>query len=456
MIRRILISLSMLILLAHPVTSLAASEETQRAVDNDAPFWSGSDSCGPGGGTSTGISSAEALAALAKVPQVWRDLISAAAPQHPTSDPRLVAATLWVENRGWPEYKTTGWGVSDTASAKGPWQFIDSSWASMGQDGNGDGVKNVNDPADAVHGAFVHQEGSAGKPMANNGYDSGKTAEENFQTIVFERNGNNLLSFISAYNGGPDSAPANGTLFKDFVTGRENHDYIIMAYWLLATDFSTGYKPSTNEFLDATTTVATGSASGSIAQSGLCESNGSIGTANAQGYAWPVAPQKKSENGSAAGGSTLPCRAAHCHHDNTPAFDLSKKPGGDAGTGTPVYAIVDSEVDYVEDNYYGIAGCFTISLKGTQQAGGGKALDNFYYSNLHLRNPKVTDGQRIRAGTQIAEIGERKCTGNNSDPHLHIDRGCIINNVPQRGGRDECRDPQFVALINAIFEGLPE
>ena len=451
MIRKLFLSFSMALLLFQPITGLAIQSSTLEGVDADATFWSDIDTCTS---TDQAATAASSLAALGNVPTVWRDLISAAATDHPNSDPRLVAIALWVENRGWPEYKTTGWATS-YAAAQGPWQFIPSSWASMGRDGNGDGKKDPNDPADAVHAAFVHFEGSAGKPIAVTGYSAGATAEANFETIVFEKGRpyTNLLAFLSAYNG---SGAPSGTKLKDFGRG-QNSDYVIMSYWLLATDLKKSYEPNTGQFVDATTAVKTDPTGASnIGATNACDVTGAIGSVNTEGYAWPVAPQTKDQNGGVAGLSQLPCPGGTCHHDRTPAFDLGRKPGGDDQVGAPVYAIVDSEVDGLSDNYKGQAGCFSIQLKGTQKAENGKQVDNFYYANLHLQKPLVKKGQQVKAGTQIAEIGARRCTGNGSTPHLHIDRGCIINNVPQRGGRDECRDPKFVDLINKLYNELPE
>lgn len=55
-------------------------------------------------------------------------------------------------------------GIS-SANAQGPMQFLPSTWAAEGVDGNGDGKKDINDPADAIYGAanyLAHNGGSKG------------------------------------------------------------------------------------------------------------------------------------------------------------------------------------------------------------------------------------------------------------------------------------------------------
>ncbi|MEX1995177.1 MAG: M23 family metallopeptidase [Candidatus Saccharimonadales bacterium] len=173
---------------------------------------------------------------------------------------------------------------------------------------------------------------------------------------------------------------------------------------------------------------------------------GGSGIANTDGYAFPIAPQKKSENGNVANLSPLPCQQATCHHDGTAAFDLGRQPGGDASAGTPVYAISEGKIDQLH-LYKGISGCYSLQFRS--------AKDNLWYWYGHLQNPLVRNGESVKAGQQIAEVGVRKCTGNGSLPHLHIDRGCIIGGVPQKGGRESCRDADFTGFMNKLFESLP-
>ncbi|HVE80891.1 MAG TPA: peptidoglycan DD-metalloendopeptidase family protein [Candidatus Dormibacteraeota bacterium] len=429
--KRILITL--VLLLAPAQSVLAISSDDRHSVNYDTAFYDPSELCSD----ATSVGGGGNLSA--NIPPVWRDLIASAAPKHPDADPRLVAAVLWAEWRGWPEYKTSDWPDSD-AGADGPWQFIDTSWNSMGRDGDGDGVKDRENPKDAVHAAFIHHRGSAGKPLANKGYDG--DAEASFEAVVFERNGNNLLSFAANYNG--RGAP-DGTLLKNLPKGDQNSDYVRMVYWLIATDFAKGWLPESDKFVEAKTSKPGGGPLSSQGEVGICSSqNGSV---SAEGYSFPVSPQRKSQNGGVIWMSQLPCSSDSCHHDGSAAFDISRKPGGDKVAGTPVYAISDGTIELLHI-YNGVKGCYSFQLV---------SKDKFHYYYTHLQRPSVRNGQNVTSGSKVAEIGRRECTKPAfSDPHLHIDRGCIKNGVHQGGGYADCRDKGMNDIINKLYEDLPE
>ncbi|KKU20395.1 MAG: hypothetical protein UX30_C0001G0003 [Candidatus Saccharibacteria bacterium GW2011_GWA2_46_10] len=383
------------------------------------------------------LSSANSSGSLStNVPAVWRNLILETAPKYPDVDPRIVAAVLWVENRGWPEYKTSGWGVS-SAGAKGPWQFIDSTWVSLGTDGDGDGSKDPENPKDAVHAAFKHNIGSAGKPIATEGYTG--NAEADFNTVVLHRNNSNLLAFAAKYNG---SGAPDGVKLKDF-SRNQNSDYVIMAYWILATDFSKGFNADSQQFVDAKTS---GKANQSTASISSCPAGSGI--VSTDGYSFPVAPQRKSQNGGVPSMSPLPCAdPTKCHHDFVPpsshAFDISRQPGGDSVVGTPVYAISDGTIAKLSPSYQGIVGCQHLQLE---------SKDGYRYWYGHIQKVSVKENEPVSAGQQIAVVGERKCA-EKSDPHLHIDRGSPKG---VNGGSPESRDAGIVPLINSLFESLPD
>lgn len=183
---------------------------------------------------------------------------------------------------------------------------------------------------------------------------------------------------------------------------------------------------------------------GGLTGSGNCAKGTAGGLVNAEGYAFPVEGATKS---TAKSFTQLPCRAGPngCHHDNTAAFDLIIG-NQQESLGKKVFAISDGTIDYVKGGYDNRSHCFSISMTSTK--------DKFRYMYLHITNPLVTSGATVAAGQPLAEIGPAEC--GRGTVHLHIDRGCIKNGVPQVGGDDPCRDPGIIDLINALYEGLPE
>jgi hypothetical protein len=177
------------------------------------------------------------------------------------------------------------------------------------------------------------------------------------------------------------------------------------------------------------------------------------GSVSIDGYAFPIGPQTQTGNSKVRAMSPLPCTGV-CHHGDQPtaryAFDIGRQPGSNDSTGAPVYAITDGTIKRAHLYSYSgedIPGCYQLQLVSSK--------DNFWYWYGHMGNMTVKDGDTVKAGQQIAEVGERKCTGNGSDPHLHIDRGCLEGGVPQAGGSPSCRDPGIVPLMNKLFGSLP-
>lgn len=143
-----------------------------------------------------------------------------------------------------------------------------------------------------------------------------------------------------------------------------------------------------------------------------------------------------------------------CHHDGSPAFDLYFQPYEEMG-GKQVFAVTDGTIKNAPNRYHGVDGCYSIQFYSTTQ-------DRYYwYGHLQKAHEYIQPGQEnIKAGQPIAEVGnmelkERGCSP--GPPHLHIDRGCVSPaGVPQTGGGDLCRDPDYVTELNAIWEGLAE
>jgi hypothetical protein len=160
--------------------------------------------------------------------------------------------------------------------------------------------------------------------------------------------------------------------------------------------------------------------------------SGANGNVDTRGYAFPLAPQTKAVGGINGG-----------HHDGTPAFDLFSTDSA------AVYAIFAGSAERINQNVSGVPGCTSIQFR---------AADGYFYWYGHLKNPSIQVGQQVAAGTKIAEVADLsfgpRCYG--GAPHLHIDRGCTINGVRQPGGSDECRDPEFIPFLRALYETLPD
>lgn len=384
--------------------------------------------CCPAGGAG----SAANAALSANIPQVWRDLIAQTAPTYPNVNPNLVAATLWIENRGWPEYRTSGWGVSG-AGAAGPWQFIAQTWASMGTDGDGDGRKDRDNPKDAVHAAFKHQLDSAGKPIAAE-FDG--NAESSFNKIVFQRDQQNLLSFLANYNG--RGAP-EGVKLSDFPR-RENADYVIMGYWLLATDFAQTWLTGNWGVL---TDAYIGPAAEGGSATGGAGASASGGCTSQEGGAvdgFPLVTTKTAIKEGADGGVWCFTSTENCHHDYN-AADIH------VAVGTKVVAAKPGRV--------------VLSRESGGECGSSVAIlgsdsNVYYYTHMKQGSIKVSDGQDITAGAEIGQVGEKAC---GTPPHLHFDaQPPPATNRPGCEG-PECTDYTFIDVqpqLVPLYERLPE
>ncbi len=160
-------------------------------------------------------------------------------------------------------------------------------------------------------------------------------------------------------------------------------------------------------------------------------------------YAFPVALSKKY----ASNGHSWPCNTTGrmCHR-GTPAMDIAKEgeetETGDS-SGIPVIAITNGTIRNFKNTYNGIRECHQFQLVGE---------DGYWYWYGHIQGSSVGNNTKVQAGQQIAVIGVRKCTGNGSYPHLHIDRGFPKG---RPGGSTNDRDLGFIPLMNALYELLP-
>lgn len=123
------------------------------------------------------------------VPIQWRDAINKAGGMCPELSPTLLAAQMEQES-GWQTH------VVSHANAKGLAQFIDSTWATFGTDGDGDGRADVNNGVDAIFSAARYDCHLADelRPYIESGQVHG-----NVQDLM-----------LAAYNAGPLAVVNNG------------------------------------------------------------------------------------------------------------------------------------------------------------------------------------------------------------------------------------------------------
>jgi len=371
------------------------------------------------------------------IPAVWRSLIAETAPTYPNVDPNLVAVVLWVENRGWPEYKTSGWGESD-AGAAGPWQFIKSTWDSMGTDGDGDGRKDRDNPKDAVHAAFKHHEGSAGKPIAAE-FDG--NAESSFQKIIMRRNDTNLLYYAAKYNGGARTGPRDVKL-TDFPRG-ENADYTILSYWLLATDFQKTWTTSGTwgEFVDAYVGPAV-SGNPSTTASNNSSPAGCTDSVNGSVAGFPLIATKSTLKAGVDGAVWCYITSQSCKHHDYDAADIH------APIGTKVIAAQAGRVVGMKDSQGSSNGSHVTIL--------GSDNNVYYYTHMEYGSIQVAEGEDVTIGQELGAVGSE---ADGAKPHLHFDM-----QPPPATNRPSCSSAECASttwidvqpLLWPLYERLPE
>jgi murein DD-endopeptidase MepM/ murein hydrolase activator NlpD len=155
-------------------------------------------------------------------------------------------------------------------------------------------------------------------------------------------------------------------------------------------------------------------------------------------YAWPVGIFKKD-----LGSPTMPCPTTppYCHHDDSPAFDLSTKNTKEAEN-MPVYAITDGKM-WLTKNHGGVENCYNFHILGD---------DGYDYFYGHTKNPILknsSDTKRVKKGDKVAEIGSLAC-GDNTINHLHLDQS------KEYGHAVSSRTENLIKIMNDLYANLPD
>lgn len=155
-------------------------------------------------------------------------------------------------------------------------------------------------------------------------------------------------------------------------------------------------------------------------------------------YAWPVGIFKKD-----LGSPSMPCPTTppYCHHDDSPAFDLSTKNTKEAEN-MPVYAITDGKM-WLTKNHGGVENCYNFHILGD---------DGYDYFYGHTKNPILKNSsatKRVKKGDKVAEIGSLAC-GDNTINHLHLDQS------KEYGHAVSSRTENLIKIMNDLYENLPD
>jgi cell wall-associated NlpC family hydrolase len=130
------------------------------------------------GNMANGVGAGAVALAKGAVPAAYQDLVQKYGNMCSALNPALLASQLYQESGFNPKARSA-------AAAEGIAQFIPSTWATHGVDGNGDGRRDVWDPADAIPSAAS--------------YDC------QLAQYVKSASGDPTKNMLAAYNAGPDA-----------------------------------------------------------------------------------------------------------------------------------------------------------------------------------------------------------------------------------------------------------
>lgn len=411
--KRIIIILALIVALPQQV--LAISQKDSRSSRRSAPFYDEDDSplvCYGGGTVPSTLP--------ASVPEPYRSIFTRAANDTPNANLPLIAAIFYAGEHAmnWPEppppYGSGPRWKTSPAGANGPFQFLISTWNGVpskgapgwGRDGNGDGIKDVQDLTDASYAAatyLVELGGTATAPDGPVGQPS-------------------IMNAIKVYNGGPGP-----------IEPGENQRYVDRTFPAYKA-FASGSAPLT----ETPTSEPSSPAGGTCGGLGISE----------DGFVFPLKTTKKVIEGGTDGSPLTAadnwCRESqsNCHHDYN-AADIF------APTGTTVVAARGGTVLSVGSDPV------NVRIKGEDGLW-------YYYTHSLAGSAKVRTGDTVTAGQELTLVGT-DADAQGTPAHVHLDVSGIDNGFTRNG---ECARngtcPKVSYLINPqpalikAYAGLPE
>lgn len=223
LIRRVSLFAMFIIIFSHPAITAAQSSldaDNLNSILFNSVWYEGNNTTDFGGIACGGAGFGPGTLPVS-VPEPLNGIATAAA-QKFGIPAALVAAIYYVENNGKqgtdvskyqyreppPPYGNgASWPVS-SAGAKGPFQFLDGTWASSGVDGNGDGKTDVLDLTDAAFGAASYLKYLLGQSKgdietAAGGYEAGHPVDSEY--------GQDAYALYLHFSGGSIDGSGGGT-----------------------------------------------------------------------------------------------------------------------------------------------------------------------------------------------------------------------------------------------------
>jgi len=259
--------LSLLVLVisaVFPSPALAIGNKQRKIIDSGALFFNLelTPLCVGGGGVTGGSSAAVSAEASENIPEPHRTKFINVASTFSVNPNLLAALFLTEQGNNWKPVDGP-WAMSTLSDgspgASGPFQFMPPTWGQHKQDGDGDGVKDIQNFDDASHAAG----------------DMASTQRVTPNTPLGDINApfepGTILYFSMAYNWGSGNvqdriAAAGGTALTLKSMPQETQRYVDNMYALISSDFTTGGKGDYGEFKQYGDPVA-GSGAGGDASS---------------------------------------------------------------------------------------------------------------------------------------------------------------------------------------------
>lgn len=371
--------------------------------------------CSPGGSDYSYVSQEPSEAALADIPENYLEQYRSAAEEY-NIDWAILAAIGSIESDH-GRMDTGGSCIEGPptpyGTAKGPMQFIDSTWATIGIDGNGDGEANACNYEDAIP--------SSAKYLVESG------APGDYYSAIFAYNRadwyvQDVMDQAEAYRaaeGGDSSGDGSEENSADDGPGEDQALATIPAAAAISTPFASPVTTTTRAMKVLPPNLLAGPEQ--LATRLISDQDSSDGDSG-------------EGSGNESGGedqAVFPTPESYMD-SYTNDWGADRPQGGHEGTdvmgpnGEPLYAMVSGTIQQTSGSSasnWSEMGGWNIMLEADADVGPIRAGDRLYYAHLD-EPPPVSPGDRVEAGDVIGTMGDTgygpEGTRGQFPPHLHL------------------------------------